>query len=265
MAVADPSLRLSVPASWLYFDGTPSVSNSNGAAYGHTTAEAVEAAKYEIIERHSFMSAWIGKCRGELLDRSCLPVETNWEANRISHSSRLQFQWVSISTGAGEVTVVCIAHSSIAPYVSFGAAHRPSFVEAANKALLEAVTCNLLWTSRIQQIGMHNFVARGFELGQSTKCSPLQIALIEMAWIWAVRKDALEDCLNILTRSTTPHAVPLDPSTFFYSDITPQAIDMGSVVKVIHPDALPLTSCFGHLTALSDILGASTPEPMPLT
>lgn len=259
--VADSTERLAVLEEWVYFFGTHSIANSNGAAFGYSIEDAIDAGRNEIIERHSFMASWLGIRCATKIDSSSLPTHVQLEESRISAACGVRFHWYLLRDTQSNWVVMCFACSDCAPFLSMGAACRRSLGEASSKAILEAVTTNVLWTSRIEKMGCRSFVDHGKRL-----CSeaPERVGLIEMGWIWAADAEGVAKVDCLLTRGeSAPIDLALD--RFFYVDITPPEYGRGRVVKVLHPDALPLPSSYRHLLQLGTQLKLEGIEPIPLT
>jgi ribosomal protein S12 methylthiotransferase accessory factor YcaO len=256
------SQSVSIPPAWVTFSGDPSVANSNGAALGSTLDDAIDAGMREVVERHHFMSCWLGLSDATMPGPADVPVLNALVRRTLGHDSKLEITWYILGTHGTWTTVLCVATSAFAPYLSMGAACRNDLGAAAEKALIEAATTRLLWTSRISQMGRAAFCVRGEELARA---SPIEIGLLEMGWIWASDRNAGARVQTCLTRYSGREPRQLHADEFMYCDISPPGLGMQKVVKVLHPHALPLPSCYDHLLRLADLVRTDRPDPIPFT
>lgn len=256
-SVYDCQKTYSLPSSWVLFHGKPSIANSNGTAFAADRETAIESAICEVIERHHFMSCWLRRSDAEPIDELALSQELT---ARYLPEKRVDLAWYLLGTHFKLVSVLCVASSPIAPYLSLGAACRGTLKHAMSKALTEALTTRTLWTSQIAKIGRTEFCKTGDRYRNDT--NPVSLGLIEMGHLWAADPNAPDKIAGFLTTGAGRAATITTLDKFFYCDITPPAISQ-KVVKVIHPDALPLPSCHAHLLALGRLVGEDNPMPLP--
>jgi YcaO cyclodehydratase, ATP-ad Mg2+-binding len=247
----------SLPSSWLLFHGNPSIANSNGAAFAADQETAIQSAISEVIERHHFMSCWLRRSDAAPLEETTLTQELT---ARYLPERPVDLAWYILGTHFKLVSVLCVAYSPIAPYLSLGAGCRSNLKRAMAKALIEALATRMLWTSWIARVGRTEFCKTGDRYRQET--DPLALGLFEMGYLWAADRDAPDRVAACLRRGEGGTAPIIAPDKFFYCDITPPAISQ-KVVKVIHADALPLPSCHAHLLALGRLVGEDNPMPIP--
>ena len=73
-----------------------------------------------------------------------------------------------------------------------------------------------------------------------------------------------EERLHRRFHTGEPTVGALAEDSFVAVDIGKNVVQRGVVVKVIHPDALPLPSCFAHARALFDLLNLSETLTIPM-
>ena len=247
-----------VPTQWVYFHNDTSPTNTSGTAFGSHFEEACLSARLELIERHLLMKVYLGLSGAQeikvSLDDFAFVKDFVQDKKRTIH-------WYNLGSANNANVVVCIVSSTTPPYASLGAAARFSIHDAARKALYEALAVDLLWSSKIGQFGPRQFLTMGQSFMDK---SPSRIGLEEGAWIWAAMPDACA-ILHGIFHAGTPSTSNLSEENFLAIDMGENILPYGSVVKLLHPDALPLPSYYSHTLMLCNLLNAKHPLPLPMT
>jgi hypothetical protein len=119
----------------------------------------------------------------------------------------------------------------------------------------------MLWAHELERIGPRRFCEIAHEI---TEQPPEKVGLVEGAWAWAGRQDSVERLQGILDGPDAGN-IALEPESFLVIDVGRHVLDSGHVVKVMHPDALPLPSCHAQTRLLAEHLGVTVDLPVPLT
>ena len=249
---------LKVPTEWMHFNGHNSVSNSSGAAFGSSLFDAVFGAKIEVVERHLLMQTYlqISKAREFVPEDSV--IDANIKEFLRTRGRRARFYDLGVCNDISGV--VCVIGSDLPPFASIGCSGKASRDDAATKALYEAIVTDSQWSRRIEQYGPKRFI----ELGKGyLQANPNSVGFEESAWHWAAMADA-EERLHSRFDTGEPMVGALAEDSFVAVDIGKNVVTRGAVVKVIHPDALPLPSCFAHARALFDLLNLSETLTIPM-
>ena len=252
--------KVRVPKKWVYFSGKPSVPNTNGAAFGSTQEDAIFSAKLEILERHVFMRAYLGLSPSRELHDSEFDKIKLIQKSEAFFSKRIP-RWYYLGSSNGSQVVLCVLSSDSPPFVSIGSAARFTVEDAAVKAFYESAAVDLLWAREIEKLGARQFLKTAKNL---LNRDPSSVGLIESGWIWAGMENA-SDRLHRIFECGKPLANSLDEKRFVSVDIGRRILHSGSVVKVLHPDALPLPSSYAHALKLGEIVGVSQFLPVPMT
>ena len=249
---------LKVPTEWMHFNGHNSVSNSSGAAFGSSTLDAVFGAKIEVVERHLLMQTYLQISKAREFVPEDGVIDTNIKEFLRTRGRRARFYDLGVCNDISGV--VCVIGSDLPPYASIGCSGKSSRDDAVTKALYEAIVTDSQWSRRIEQYGPKRFV----EMGKGyLQANPNSVGFEESAWHWAAMEDA-EERLHRRFHTGEPMVGALAEDSFVAVDIGKNIVQRGVVVKVIHPDALPLPSCFAHARALFDLLNLSETLTIPM-
>ena len=261
--VAEPPFgggkKLHLPRSWIYLDGDPSVANTNGAAFGATWSDAVQSALQELVERHAFMQVFFGLRAAQVLGPQ-QGADAPMMSCRMLAGDR-KVQWYDLGIRNGLKIVVCALSSPSPPYLSLGAAARSSKADAVLKAFYECASVELMWANEIIRFGPQGFCASA---EQGIAQPDRNIGLMEAGRFWAARPQAGAQ-LEVLFATGSPADENLDLERLLAVDIGTDIVWSGSVVKLYHPEALPLPSCHEHALFLARLACCVCPDFVPMT
>lgn len=247
-----------LPTQWVYFQDEPShATNTSGAAYGSTLFDAMTSARWELIERHALLRAYLQGVRGRQLPADSLASGTQALTGRTGPERHVR--WYHLSTCNDVHVVACVLTSSSPPYMSLGTAARPSLSDAARKAFYETAVMEVDWAEAVAELGPAGFVRRA----ETLRTSGQTLGLVEGAWVWAGMPDAGERLHGLFHHDAVP-VETLDESKFVAVELGARIVPRGHVVKVLHPDALPLPSCSSDAARLASMLGVPLLLPLPL-
>jgi hypothetical protein len=247
-----------VPARYVYFQDHPSaVTNTSGAAYGATLADAVDSGRLELIERHALLRAYLQGVHG----REVPAAELDGSVQAlVTRAPRHRPRFYHLSRGAGVDVVVCVLTASTPPFVSLGAAARRSVSAAARKAFFEAAALDVDYATQLERTGPRAFLERARAWRDAP---PHTVGLVEGAWVWAGMPEGAALLHGIFGGADAPANERLDPGGFVVVELGTRIVPDAHVVKVLHPDALPLPSYHAHALHLAGLLGVPPPLPMP--
>lgn len=247
-----------LPTAWVYFNGHNSVANSNGAAFGSSLQDAIHGGKIEVIERHLLMQTYLQRQKSQefLLAPSLIPASIQ----EFLHKAGRRARFYNLGRLNDIQAVVCMLARDRPPYVSIGCSGKSNLEEAALKALYEAIVTDSQWSRRIEQYGVKRFVEMGHGYLQA---DPSKVSFEESAWYWASVENA-EMLLHQRFHTGEPTVGSLCEDSFVVVDLGQNIVPRGAVVKVIHPEALPLPSCFAHAKALFELLQLDETLTIPM-
>jgi ribosomal protein S12 methylthiotransferase accessory factor len=137
-----------VPAPFVFIPYTSTSENewlgpgtSTGMAAGWSWTRACISGLLEVCERDAFMIAWLNRLsRPRLRPVPGSPFAA--EIERLLHRQRASVSFVDLSNDLGVPVVLAVLDSRVdgRRIVTMGAAARPSWIDAARKAVLEAVS-----------------------------------------------------------------------------------------------------------------------------
>lgn len=249
------------PGPWIYPDASPAA-NSNGVASGPTLARAIVSARQELIERDALLRAWYGLAASR-------PIEPNEGGHASLRTLRghadavgLKARWFVL--GSGPVwTVACVLSGTRAPHLGLGSAARVSIGEAAMKAFLEAAGSHLGHVLAHRQLGARSYTRHAIRLADR---APERFHRTYFEAFWAGQPvEAAREIARRLSQSRARAMPPLNPARFHWLDLTTRDASRRHVVKVVHPDAVPLPNTMAQVRLLERLLGVhgdGTPPPI---
>lgn len=253
-------LRGSVPAAWLYTAASPAA-NSNGVAFGRTLADALAGAQHELVERDRLLRAWYGRLPSHRVTASAVDALGLAPWRDLARASGLTVRWFVLGTDRTP-TVACVLHGDRAPHLGLGSATRATLADAAVKAFVEAAGSHLANVGMQVERGPSHFTAARIE-AQGPPAS-FHRRLFEAYWA-AEAPEAAAEIAARFSRPRISRRAPLAAPGFAWVDLTPRPIERGRVVKVLHPDAVPLPNTMAQVQALEHRLGVrgdGTPPPI---
>lgn len=253
-------VRGSVPAAWLYI-GASAAANTNGVAFGRTLADALLSGQRELVERDRLLRAWYGRLPSHRLTASAVGALGLAPWRDRARASGLTVRWFVLGTDRTP-TVACVLHGDRAPHLGLGSATRASLADAAVKAFMEAAGSHLANVGIYLEHGPAHFTNT---VAQAQGPPAAFHRRMFEAW-WAERApEAAAEIARRLSRSRIDRRAPLPVRGFTWVDLTPQPVERGRVVKVLHPDAVPLPNTMAQVHALETRLGVrgdGTPPPI---
>lgn len=249
---------VSLPTAWVYFNGHNSVANTSGAAFGTSLQDAISGGKAEVIERHLLMQAYLQLRKSQEFVPQATAIPAGMREFLDKPGRRVRFYDVGCLNDI--YGVVCILARDVPPFVSMGCSAKANRDEAALKALYEAIVTDSQWSRRIEQYGVNRFVQMGADY---LRADPAKVGFEESAWHWAALEDA-ESLLHERFNTGAPDRDTLCEDSFVAIDVGQNIVPRGAVVKVIHPQALPLPSCFAHARVLFELLGRDETRTIPM-
>ena len=250
-----------LPSPWIYI-GASSAANTNGCAFGHDLASALKSATNELIERNTLLRAWYGLAPSRALSTRELARPAIAHCSALAAAQDLRVQWFVLGRGR-PITVACVLNGRRASHLGLGSATRPSVEAAATKAFFEAAGSHLGHLRACAAMGQRRFVRlrRAWD-----RTAPADLHRNAFEAYWAC--DPVASATAISARFTRPGIrgrQPLARSGFCWVDVTPRGTTDGRVVKVFHPDAVPLPNTLAQAMVLERALGVrgdGTPPPI---
>lgn len=249
------------PAQWIYPDASLA-SNSNGVAAGSTLARALASARRELIERDTLLRSWYGLAAGRPFDARDLAHPSLRSLSARAASVGLDTRWFALG-GGSTCTVACVLSGPRAPHLGLGSATRGSLLEAARKAFLEAAGSHLGQVLLHRQLGARRYAALAARLAS---LAPESFHRTHFETFRAARPvDAVHELTQRWStrRAGTPST--LTAARFHWLDLTTHDARRRHVVKVFHPNAVPLPNTLAQVRVLERLLGVrgdGTPPPI---
>ncbi len=249
------------PGEWIYPDAS-AASNSNGVASGPDLSHALTAARLELVERDALLRAWYGLVPSRPLEPGVRSLGPLLEWRRLAAAAGLDARWFVLGTGRIR-TVACVVSGSRRPHLGLGSAARPSLLAAASKAFLEAAGSHLGHVLAHRQLGSRTYarMARGLT---ARATADFHRNTFEAFWA-ALPRDAVRVITERFSRPAAPSRHALATARFRWLELTPRDSRRRRVVKVFHPDAMPLPNTMAQVRLLEALLGVrgdGTPPPI---
>ena len=252
-----------VPIEWIYLGRSPAAS-TNGTAFGLTLGAAIQSAQRELVERDLLLRAWYGLVRSQEITRDLVrhPAIERWRFAALAMG--LSPRWFLLGGDGGALTtVVCVVGSGEPPHFGSGSATRPDVVSASEKAFLEAAGSHLGHVMAARRLGRQRFVRAALKRAAG---APGAFRLSAFESYWAARvPEGLAEIAERFSRPRVRRTESFDPSEGLWVDATPSGLERGHVVKVFHPDAVPLPKSMAQAITLERLLGVrgdGTPPPI---
>jgi ribosomal protein S12 methylthiotransferase accessory factor len=209
--------------------------SSSGVAAHFDKEIAIDTALYELIERDAFSVTWYSKRRVNSINHECLPLELR---DRIFEWKRLGYNVsiLDLTIDGPPVALAIIWSREKRPAICSGAACRPSFVEAAQKAFNEAEFMAMTWHDHRSKPRMKMNEIDSPESHGVFYVNPKNLAYAD--WLLeAEESNVIRECFNGDLQYLDPVVV----------DITPKDHACGlSVVRVLSEKLMPINFGYGN-------------------
>jgi thiazole/oxazole-forming peptide maturase SagD family component len=206
---------------------------TNGTAFGGNYDNAVFSGLCEVIERDAFMVHFLGKITPPRVHIDNLQRVVDMVRYIERYKLHVQLFDISLDQGMPAVMALVLDYSGIGPAVSIGTSCGPSVEQCIIKALLEAQQSRIYSRTSMMEF-LDNDDGNVFDAISNVWYYPECIDKLDF-FLYSTEFRRLKDCAisqdDFIKRFQHP---------FFIKRLSPENFTLGTTVKVLVPDLIPL-------------------------